>query len=267
MLRYAVPRYVAQFQSPIIFACQALQPPALRVCRRHSPNGSSPPERTNRFFPKDHHKHDLSREGRKISCEYQRKSIIDLTDRRKFRTGLHLFNNRLLKTLRQSTKGFTILWLSRKTQSPVFRQPYVLLEPKLDRVRQIHSFVTECAATDHSIFHLTETRGLHLPSEVQESEHVDEAWQNVKRAMLAAFSAICPTSPIRPQDHWMSSRPLSMIDARKAIPAGNEYDGARKSLKRQIVKSLRKDRKLWWTSKSREMKKAFAREIAVPYIN
>ncbi|KER26834.1 hypothetical protein T265_05969 [Opisthorchis viverrini] len=74
--------------------------------------------------------------------------------------------------------------------------------------------------------------------------------------MLAAFSTVCSTSPIPPQDPWMSSRSLSMIDARKAIPAGNEYDGARKSLKRQI--SLRKDRELWWTSKAREMEKAFA---------
>ncbi|KER27761.1 hypothetical protein T265_05251 [Opisthorchis viverrini] len=32
------------------------------------------------------------------------------------------------------------------------------------------------------------------------SEHVDEAWQNVKGEMLAAFSPVCPTSPIRPLD-------------------------------------------------------------------
>ncbi|KER26176.1 hypothetical protein T265_06527 [Opisthorchis viverrini] len=90
------------------------------------------------------------------------------------------------------------------------------------------------------------------------SEHADEAWQNVKGAMREAFSAACPTSPIRRQGHWMSSRSLSMTDARKATPAGKEYDGARKSLKRQIVKSLKKDRKLWWTSKARKMEKAFA---------
>ncbi|KER19089.1 hypothetical protein T265_12014 [Opisthorchis viverrini] len=48
-----------------------------------------------------------------------------------------------------------------------------------------------------------------------------------------------PTSPIRLQDHWVSSKSLSMIDARKVIPTGNEYDSARKSLKR-----LRKDREL-----------------------
>ncbi|KER28972.1 hypothetical protein T265_04268 [Opisthorchis viverrini] len=40
--------------------------------------------------------------------------------------------------------------------------------------------------------------------------------------MLAAFGAVCLTSPIRPQDHWMSSRSLSMSDARKAILAGND---------------------------------------------
>ncbi|GAA47811.1 hypothetical protein CLF_100830 [Clonorchis sinensis] len=48
-----------------------------------------------------------------------------------------------------------------------------------------------------------------------------------------------------------------MNDTRKWIPTGNEYDGVRKSLKRQILKSLRKDQELWWTSKTREMK-AFA---------
>ncbi|GAA53509.1 hypothetical protein CLF_110397 [Clonorchis sinensis] len=57
------------------------------------------------------------------------------------------------------------------------------------------------------------------------SANVDEAWQNVKEAMLAAFSAVCPTSPIRPQNHWISARSLSMIDARKSIPAGNARMG------------------------------------------
>ncbi|KER24300.1 hypothetical protein T265_07987 [Opisthorchis viverrini] len=49
-----------------------------------------------------------------------------------------------------------------------------------------------------------------------------------------------------------------MTDARKALPAGNEFDVTRKSLKCQIAKSLRKDRELWWTSEAREMEKAFA---------
>ncbi|GAA52633.1 F-box protein 8 [Clonorchis sinensis] len=43
------------------------------------------------------------------------------------------------------------------------------------------------------------------------SDYVDEAWQNVKGAMLAVFSTVCSTSPIRPQDHWMSAGSLSML--------------------------------------------------------
>ncbi|GAA29507.2 scm-like with four MBT domains protein 1 [Clonorchis sinensis] len=49
-----------------------------------------------------------------------------------------------------------------------------------------------------------------------------------------------------------------MIDARISTQADNEYDGACKSFKRQIVKSLRKDRELWWTSKALEMEEGFA---------
>ncbi|GAA36470.1 ATP-binding cassette transporter [Clonorchis sinensis] len=49
----------------------------------------------------------------------------------------------------------------------------------------------------------------------------------------------------------------SLDDVRKSIPTGNEYDGARKSPKHQIVKSQRKDRELWWISEAREMEKAF----------
>ncbi|KAG5449029.1 hypothetical protein CSKR_100316 [Clonorchis sinensis] len=42
---------------------------------------------------------------------------------------------RLLKILRQPTTGFALLGPFREAQSPSFRQPYVLLEPKLRRSR------------------------------------------------------------------------------------------------------------------------------------
>ncbi|GAA48020.1 hypothetical protein CLF_101085 [Clonorchis sinensis] len=46
------------------------------------------------------------------------------------------------------------------------------------------------------------------------------------------------------------------VEIANSVPAGNEHDGTHKSLKRQILKSLRKD--WWWTSKAREMEKVFA---------
>ncbi|GAA56773.1 ATP-binding cassette transporter [Clonorchis sinensis] len=71
---------------------------------------------------------------------------------------------------------------------------------------------------------------------------------------ISAVNQYC--TGIRPQDHWISSR--SMTDTRKSMPGGNEYDGARKYLKRQLVKSLREDREPWWISKAQEMKKSSA---------
>ncbi|KER28331.1 hypothetical protein T265_04791 [Opisthorchis viverrini] len=74
------------------------------------------------------------------------------------------------------------------------------------------------------------------------------------------------TSPIRPQYHWMSPRSLSIVDAKKSTPALNEYDGARKFLKHQIVKSVKKERELWWISKFREMEKvSITGNSRVPY--
>ncbi|GAA31427.1 ATP-binding cassette transporter [Clonorchis sinensis] len=55
-----------------------------------------------------------------------------------------------------------------------------------------------------------------------------------------------------------SSRSLLLIDAKESIPPGNDYDGARKFLKRRIMKSLKEDRELWYTSKAQELEKAFA---------
>ncbi|KAG5451503.1 hypothetical protein CSKR_112088 [Clonorchis sinensis] len=47
---------------------------------------------------------------------------------------------KLLKAFRQPTTGSAFLELIRYTKSPSFRQPYVLLEPKLHEIREIHSF-------------------------------------------------------------------------------------------------------------------------------
>ncbi|GAA56229.1 hypothetical protein CLF_110330 [Clonorchis sinensis] len=86
------------------------------------------------------------------------------------------------------------------------------------------------------------------------SQHVDEAHDGKarkekcrRRLLLSEFSN-------------MIKRPLDIVlnDFQKSVPASNDYDGLRKSLKSQIVKSLRKDRKLWWISKAQEVEKAFA---------
>ncbi|GAA54036.1 ATP-binding cassette transporter [Clonorchis sinensis] len=87
---------------------------------------------------------------------------------------------------------------------------------------------------------------------------LEDGWRRVKEAMLSAFRTACPAHLIRLNEHWISSRSADLIAARKSIPASSDYDGARRSLKRRIIRSLKNDRERWWISKAQEMEKAFA---------
>ncbi|KER29815.1 LOW QUALITY PROTEIN: hypothetical protein T265_13294 [Opisthorchis viverrini] len=88
---------------------------------------------------------------------------------------------RLLKPLRQPMPAFALLG-AHQAQSPSFRQPHVLLEAKLDRFRQIHSFayqlvfhgdLSEALVYDvlQLNIRLTKARGLSLPDEPQEGRN------------------------------------------------------------------------------------------------
>jgi hypothetical protein len=87
---------------------------------------------------------------------------------------------------------------------------------------------------------------------------LENEWQSVREAINSAFEAACPSSPTRPNEHWISSRSAALIEARKTIPASNDYDGARRSLKRRLTRSLRRDRERWWIAKAQAMEMAFA---------
>ncbi|GAA56975.1 hypothetical protein CLF_111924 [Clonorchis sinensis] len=84
--------------------------------------------------------------------------------------------------------------------------------------------------------------------------------------MLTAFTAVSPTSPIQSNHDRILSISVVVTDARKSVPAGNEYYEVGKSLKRQVVKNLRKDRELRWTLKAHEMEKASATVKSMSFI-
>ena len=99
---------------------------------------------------------------------------------------------------------------------------------------------------------------LETHSHVDDEDCLEDGWRRVKEAMLSAFRTACPAHLIRLNEHWISSRSADLIAARKSIPATSDYDGARRSLKRRIIRSLKNDRERWWISKAQEMEKAFA---------
>ncbi|CAH8459438.1 unnamed protein product [Dicrocoelium dendriticum] len=62
----------------------------------------------------------------------------------------------------------------------------------------------------------------------------------------------------RQHEHWVSSRSLELIDARRHIPAGSEHNETRKELRAKLRASLKKDCKSWWSRRATEMEMAAA---------
>ena len=76
--------------------------------------------------------------------------------------------------------------------------------------------------------------------------------------MKMAVKDITPSTSSYIHKEWISSHSAALKDARKKICSDQRYDEQRKSLKRRLTKSLRKDREQWWITKAQEMEKAAA---------
>ena len=96
---------------------------------------------------------------------------------------------------------------------------------------------------------------LSIPDNVS---HPNDAWKCIKSAMEMAVKDITPSTSSSIHKEWISSHSAALIDARKKICSDHRYDEQRKSLKRRLTKSLRKDREQWWIAKAQEMEKAAA---------
>ena len=96
---------------------------------------------------------------------------------------------------------------------------------------------------------------LSIPDNVS---HPNDARKCIKSAIEMAAKDIIPSNSSSIHKEWISSHSAALIDARKKICSDHRYDEQRKSLKRRLTKSLRKDREQWWIAKAQEMEKAAA---------
>ena len=71
--------------------------------------------------------------------------------------------------------------------------------------------------------------------------HPNDAWICIKSAMEVAVKDITPLTSIYIRKEWISPRSAAVIDARVKICGNHRNDKQRKSLKRRLTKSLRKD--------------------------
>ena len=70
--------------------------------------------------------------------------------------------------------------------------------------------------------------------------------------MEMAVNNTTPLTSSSIHKEWISSHSAALIDARKKICSDHRYDEQRKSLKRRLTKSLRKDREQWWIAEAQE---------------
>nr|CAH8869570.1 unnamed protein product [Trichobilharzia regenti] len=87
---------------------------------------------------------------------------------------------------------------------------------------------------------------------------IDEHWLHVQGAMQKASVAACGLKECSANNHWVSASSLQLMDERRSIPAGSEYNNQRKALTRKIRQCLRKDREAWWSERACEMESAAA---------
>ncbi|KAK4468373.1 hypothetical protein MN116_000167 [Schistosoma mekongi] len=84
------------------------------------------------------------------------------------------------------------------------------------------------------------------------------AWNDFKAGVYAAALSASNPNPMVTKDHWIFSTSRELMEARKLIPAGSEYDEERRQLKRRLTKSLRKDREQWWATKAKAIEASAA---------
>jgi hypothetical protein len=90
------------------------------------------------------------------------------------------------------------------------------------------------------------------------TDHPENMWHSLRDAMESAMQAASSRALVHTQRRWISSASATLIESRRLIPSGTVHNEERKSLKRQLSKSLRNDRELWWTERAREMERAHA---------
>ena len=68
----------------------------------------------------------------------------------------------------------------------------------------------------------------------------------------------CSVSEVQTTKPWILSASVALLKHRQCIPSDASFDTQRKSVKRQLTKSLKKDHEQWWIEKAKEIEQANA---------
>ena len=192
-----------------------------------------------------------------------------------------LITNFLISTNFKHKKRHTVTWRSNNPAHPWTRLDHIAISYRWrGSAEDCRSFWNTCIDSDHALVRsrinlLLTGNKLHakVPSKtVSEAtkqtyqsgvvkhlsnpdnvSHPNDAWKRIKSAIEMVVKDITPSTSSSIHKEWISSHSAALIDARKKICSDHRYDEQRKSLKRRLTKSLRKDHEQWWISKAQEM--------------
>jgi hypothetical protein len=85
---------------------------------------------------------------------------------------------------------------------------------------------------------------------------VSSHWSMISTTVHDAGVSVCGTAQPATFKHWISEKTVALLDSRKQIPPGNNYNPIRRIIRRQVKMSVRADREAWWTKKAEEMEEA-----------
>ena len=93
-----------------------------------------------------------------------------------------------------------------------------------------------------------------LPAEP--SSEVSQYWKVISGTIQEAAISVCGYKQKSASLHWISNSTVALLDSRKSIPEGRQYNRIRRDLNRRITRSIKADREAWWTRKAEEMEEA-----------
>ena len=87
--------------------------------------------------------------------------------------------------------------------------------------------------------------------------NLEGTWTNIAHALRSAFTEGCASNSSSTRLNWMSNETVDLLDKRRGIPAGNQFNRERRVVRKLMKASIRNDRESWWTKKAEEMEEAY----------
>ncbi|CAH8571533.1 unnamed protein product [Dicrocoelium dendriticum] len=90
------------------------------------------------------------------------------------------------------------------------------------------------------------------------SNDLEFQWNRISAVIHYAGASACGTINRHRTSYWVSERSVNLLESRRNLPTGYEHNVTRRTIRREIKRSLRADKEAWWTSLAQQMEEVGA---------